>query len=128
MTTKDVNKNTLLYFDYIMKKHVNICGNVLLNIMHSLGSVLLLKVHQLGKIFSEWGPGLDIGKCMKVLNNIMKLTIFFLSGKTEFQTTQLNRARRTVQFERRPSQRYARRQSHVLRERQKYIKVNFFFH
>lgn len=43
---------------------------------------------------------------------------FRYSGKTEFQTTQLNRARRTVQFERRPSQRYARRQSHVLRERQ----------
>lgn len=43
----------------------------------------------------------------------------YFSGKTEFQTTQQNRARRTVQFERRPSQRYARRQSHVLRERQK---------
>ncbi|XP_044014509.1 band 4.1-like protein 5 isoform X2 [Aphidius gifuensis] len=44
---------------------------------------------------------------------------FRYSGKTEFQTTQFNRARRTVQFERRPSQRYARRQSHVLRERQR---------
>lgn len=43
----------------------------------------------------------------------------FFSGKTEFQTTQQNRARRTVQFERRPSQRYARRQSHVLREKQR---------
>lgn len=44
---------------------------------------------------------------------------FRYSGKTEFQTTQQNRARRTVQFERRPSQRFARRQSHVLRDRQK---------
>lgn len=44
---------------------------------------------------------------------------FQYSGKTEYQTTQLNRARRTVQFERRPSQRFARRQSHVLREREK---------
>lgn len=44
---------------------------------------------------------------------------FRYSGKTEFQTTQHNRARRTVQFERRPSQRFARRQSHVLRDRQK---------
>lgn len=46
---------------------------------------------------------------------------FRYSGKTEFQTTQQNRARRTVQFERRPSQRFARRQSHVLRERQKQV-------
>lgn len=44
---------------------------------------------------------------------------FRYSGKTEFQTSHQNRARRTVQFERRPSQRFARRQSHVLRERQK---------
>ncbi|CAG0912878.1 unnamed protein product [Notodromas monacha] len=42
---------------------------------------------------------------------------FRYSGKTEFQTTQLQRTRRTVHFERRPSQRFARRQSHVLRER-----------
>lgn len=49
---------------------------------------------------------------------------FRYSGKTEFQTTQLNRARRTVQFERRPSQRYARRQSHVLRERQRQVPDN----
>lgn len=44
---------------------------------------------------------------------------FRYSGKTEFQTAHQSRARRTVQFERRPSQRFARRQSHVLRERQK---------
>lgn len=49
----------------------------------------------------------------------MILMFVCCSGKTEFQTTQQNRARRTVQFERRPSQRYARRQSHVLRERQR---------
>lgn len=46
---------------------------------------------------------------------------FRYSGKTEFQTSHQNRARRTVQFERRPSQRFARRQSHVLRERQKQV-------
>ncbi|XP_014275213.1 band 4.1-like protein 5 isoform X2 [Halyomorpha halys] len=44
---------------------------------------------------------------------------FRYSGKTEFQTSQLNRARRSVQFERKPSQRYARRQSHVYREKNK---------
>lgn len=106
-----------------MKKLVNICGNVQLNIMHSLGFVLQLKVHQLGKTFSEWDHGLDIGKLANkyifILIYITNIQYFYLSGKTEFQTTQLNRARRTVQFERRPSQRYARRQSHVLRERQK---------
>lgn len=46
---------------------------------------------------------------------------FRYSGKTEFQTNHQNRARRTVQFERRPSQRFARRQSHVLRDRQRQI-------
>ena len=46
---------------------------------------------------------------------------FRYSGKTEFQNTvgASRGGRRTVQFERRPSQRYARRQSHVLREREK---------
>lgn len=44
---------------------------------------------------------------------------FRYSGRTEYQSTQQNRARRTVQLERRPSQRYCRRQSHVLREREK---------
>lgn len=44
---------------------------------------------------------------------------FRYSGKTEFQTSHQNKARRTVQFERRPSQRFARRHSHVIRERQR---------
>lgn len=41
------------------------------------------------------------------------------SGRTEYQSTHHNKPRRSVQLERRPSQRYGRRQSHVLRERQK---------
>lgn len=45
--------------------------------------------------------------------------MYFISGRTEIQTLAQNRSRRTVQFERRPSQRYARRQSHILRERQR---------
>lgn len=44
---------------------------------------------------------------------------FRYTGRTEIQATQQNRPRRTVQFERKPSQRFARRQSHVLRERQR---------
>eukprot|EP00096_Caligus_rogercresseyi_P008305 TRINITY_DN2692_c0_g1_i1.p1 TRINITY_DN2692_c0_g1~~TRINITY_DN2692_c0_g1_i1.p1 ORF type:complete len:783 (+),score=257.91 TRINITY_DN2692_c0_g1_i1:218-2566(+) len=48
---------------------------------------------------------------------------FRYSGRTEFQNTVTSsRARRTVSFERRPSQRYARRQSHVLRERERSIR------
>uniref|UniRef100_A0A6A7FV05 Moesin/ezrin/radixin homolog 1 n=1 Tax=Hirondellea gigas TaxID=1518452 RepID=A0A6A7FV05_9CRUS len=42
---------------------------------------------------------------------------FRYSGRTEFQNTLTQRTRRTCQFERRPSQRFARRQSHVLREK-----------
>lgn len=48
---------------------------------------------------------------------------FRYTGRTEVQATQQNRPRRTVQFERRPSQRFARRQSHVLRERQRNVAV-----
>ncbi|RZC35702.1 band 4.1-like protein 5, partial [Asbolus verrucosus] len=44
---------------------------------------------------------------------------FRYSGRTEYQSTHHNKPRRSVQLERRPSQRYGRRQSHVLRERQK---------
>ena len=44
---------------------------------------------------------------------------FRYSGRTEYQSTVLNRTRRTVQLERKPSQRYGKRQSHLLREHQK---------
>lgn len=43
---------------------------------------------------------------------------FRYSGKTEYQSAHRSRARRTIQLERKPSQRYGRRQSHILREKQ----------
>ncbi|KAG1672982.1 Band 4.1-like protein 5 [Nymphon striatum] len=42
---------------------------------------------------------------------------FRYSGRTEFQTTQTSKVRRTVQFERKPSQRYSRRQSYAQRHK-----------
>lgn len=57
-----------------------------------------------------------MGSPFKYLDNNF---LYRYSGKTEYQSTHQNRARRTVQLERRPSQRYGRRQSHVLREREK---------
>lgn len=44
----------------------------------------------------------------KKLNSV----VFLLSGKTEYQTTKANKARRSASFERRPSRRYSRRTMH----------------
>ena len=41
---------------------------------------------------------------------------FRYSGRTEFQTSVATEPRRKVQFERKPSTRYARRQSHIIKE------------
>ncbi|CAN8021775.1 unnamed protein product [Ixodes persulcatus] len=46
---------------------------------------------------------------------------FRYSGHTEFQATQKNRTRRTVQFERRPSQRYSRR---TIRENRRDVRAS----
>lgn len=52
-------------------------------------------------------------KGMNTRQNFFRMgSRFRYSGKTEFQTTQHNRARRTIQVERRPSQRYSRRPTH----------------
>ena len=54
----------------------------------------------------------------------IKLSILLIqiySGRTEFQNTVsgIRQSRRSVQFERKPSKRYDRRQSHVIREKRK---------
>ena len=37
------------------------------------------------------------------------MSVLCYSGRTEFQSASMNRARRSVRFERKPSQRYSRR-------------------
>uniref|UniRef100_A0A8B9G580 Band 4.1-like protein 5 n=1 Tax=Amazona collaria TaxID=241587 RepID=A0A8B9G580_9PSIT len=50
---------------------------------------------------------------------------FRYSGKTEYQTTKTNKARRSASFERRPSKRYSRRTLQMKGQRQgKYNKIN----
>ncbi|XP_076465455.1 uncharacterized protein LOC143297153 [Babylonia areolata] len=47
---------------------------------------------------------------------------FRYSGRTEYQTSTTNRARRSVRFERKPSQRYSRRPTFERREREERMK------
>nr|KAG5704108.1 hypothetical protein BaRGS_017612 [Batillaria attramentaria] len=47
---------------------------------------------------------------------------FRYSGRTEYQTATMNRARRTVKFERKPSQRYSRRPTFERKEREERMK------
>jgi len=57
------------------------------------------------------------GRTTRVKQSFFRMgSRFRYSGKTEFQTTVSVEPRRKVQFERAPSTRYARRQSHLLRE------------
>lgn len=56
---------------------------------------------------------------MSLSFHITNLALSLGSGRTEYQTTYQNRARRTVQFERRPSRRYSVRESHIIRQRLK---------
>ena len=49
---------------------------------------------------------------------------FRYSGRTEFQTSVSTEPRRKVQFERKPSTRYARRQSHLLKESNHFPQLN----
>lgn len=46
----------------------------------------------------------------------------FFSGRTEYQTSSVSRARRSVRFERRASQRYSRRPTFEKREREEAMK------
>jgi len=55
------------------------------------------------------------GKPTRIKQSFFRMGSRF-SGRTEFQTSVTTEPRRKVQFERKPSTRYARRQSHLLRE------------
>jgi len=57
------------------------------------------------------------GKPTRIKQSFFRMGSRF-SGRTEFQTSVTTEPRRKVQFERKPSTRYARRQSHLLREGQ----------
>ncbi len=46
-------------------------------------------------------------------NAVIILVLVFFSGRTEFQTAKTNKSRRSMQFERRPSQRFSRRASYA---------------
>ena len=52
--------------------------------------------------------------------------LFYFSGKTEYQTTKTNKARRSTSFERRPSKRYSRRTLQVKGEMQPCFQGLFF--
>ena len=83
-----------------------------------------------GKTSSGWDPGSGTrarqSSRTQPLPGIKGGSVFIRIFKPCFSSFNLicvlfyfNRSRRSVQFERRPSQRYARRQSHVLREKKK---------
>ena len=59
-------------------------------------------------IFSNPGPSTDLCLCVCVS-----------SGRTEFQTASVKRARRSVRFERKASQRYSRRPTFERSERER---------
>lgn len=60
-------------------------------------------------------------KCSYSIN-----VLIYFSGKTEYQTTKTNKARRSTSFERRPSKRYSRRTLQMKGEMQHFFKGLFF--
>lgn len=58
----------------------------------------------------------------RVLHQCFKVTFSF-SGRTEYQTATVSRARRSVRFERKPSHRYSRRATFERAEREEKMKL-----
>lgn len=59
-----------------------------------------------------------VGKSNNVMSTYSIFTLFVFSGRTEYQTAASSRVRRSVRFERKPSQRYSRRPIFERRERE----------
>jgi hypothetical protein len=112
--------NAILYFYFVvmMKNNVNISGNVQWNIIFFFVQHPQQKLNkEPNQILHVLDQDLDLGNETNFIQ-IKKLILFVLSGRTECQAATLgNLARRSMNFERKASQRFSRRASYAIRKK-----------